>query len=186
MCKQEGGGVAGAVPGRLCAAVECCQLRICRAAAGGSVTARARNMVPFGPAGLLLCSVYELIFPLWVLAPSPVTSPASPAQRDPDMCGGSHRGAGDRHLPVLGTVTEFLLLVVLSKSAQEGAILESGESFLTCSTAFVLRTPPGGGDGVFPLTVQTKDLRGSQCCEHGLVLSSIQGPPKGKLCASWG
>lgn len=40
----------------------------------------------FCPAGVLLCSLYELIFPLWVLAPSPFTSSASPAPRDPAMC----------------------------------------------------------------------------------------------------
>lgn len=100
------------------------------------------------------------------------------------MCRGSCRRAGHHRLPGLGAVTEFLLLVVLSKSAEEGAILESGESFLTCSTAFVAWTPPECGDGVFPLTVQTKDLGDSQCCEPGLVLSSVQGPPKGKLCDS--
>lgn len=77
-------------------------------------------------------------------------------------------------------MTEFLLLVVLSKSAEEGAIVESGESFLTCSTAFVAWTPPGDGDGLVPLKEQTKDLRGSQCCECGLVLSCIQSPLKGK------
>lgn len=129
MCTQECGELAGAVPARLCAALECCQLRICRAAAGGPVTARGGNIVPFVPAAVLLCSLYEIIFPLWVVAPSPVTSPASPAQREPDVCRGSCRAAGDHHLPVLGAVTEFLLLVVLSKFAQEGATIESGESF---------------------------------------------------------
>lgn len=86
----------------------------------GPVTARGRNIIPFVPAGVLLCSLYELIFPLWVLAPSPVTSSASPARRDPGMCRGSRRAAGDHHLPVLEALAEFLLLLVPSKLQKKG------------------------------------------------------------------
>lgn len=94
----------------------------------------------------LLLRVHEIIFPLWVLAPRPVTSPAFPTYRHLDMRKkslrsreGSRRAQGACRWGQLWSF--FLLLVVILRSEERGAILEPVESFLKCSTAFCTIKP---------------------------------------------